>query len=69
MTRRDKYVRALRALADASQQLHAALEYERTHDVEHEATAAVLDGKLNNVMFEAQDAKYIVAAIRRERRG
>jgi hypothetical protein len=67
MTRRDKYVRALRALADASQQLHAALEYERIHDVE--ATTAVLDGKLNNVQFLAQDAKDLVAGIRRERRG
>lgn len=69
MTRRDKYVKALRALADASQQLHAALEYERIHDVEHLATAAVLDGKLNNVQFLAQDAKDLVAGIRRERRG
>ena len=69
MTRRDKYVKALRALAEASQQLHAALEYERVHDVEHEATAAVLDGKLNNVMFMAQDAKDLVAGIRRNSSG
>lgn len=67
MTRRDRYVKALRALADASQQLHAALEYERIHDVEHEATAAMLDGKLNNVQFLAQDAKDVVANLRRDR--
>lgn len=66
-TRRGAYLKALSKLTRAAHELHQALGYETIHDVEHEATAHCLDGKLNNVAFLVEDAKSLVNSLKPSR--